>query len=106
MLEAEHFVEHYNDRRMHDTIARQINSADLLVLHKVDLLDEERIKQRLRFLQDQFSGVPVLITTNAEVPEQVLLDLEVNQRTSHSNHDEDHHDVTAHPFVSIVWRSQ
>lgn len=106
MLDAEHFVEHYNDRRMHDTIARQINSADLLVLNKVDLLDEERIKQRLRFLQDQFSGVPVLITTNAEVPEQVLLDLEVNQRTLYSNHDEDHHDVTAHPFVSIVWRSQ
>lgn len=102
VLDAEHIEEHYNDPLLHDTVARQIRDADLLILNKIDLLDKTQLQGCRQFLATQFPGMAVVETINAQIAESVLADMDhhdAHQRQVHDDEDADH------PFVSIAWRS-
>jgi G3E family GTPase len=61
------------DRRVGDTILRQLAAADLLVLNKVDLADDPAA---LRGWLGERSGAPVLEARHGDVPLAVLFGLE------------------------------
>ena len=61
------------DRRVGDTVTRQIAAADLLVLNKTDLADD--LPATRRWLTGQ-SPAPILEATHAEVPIDLLFGLE------------------------------
>jgi G3E family GTPase len=61
------------DRRIGDTVLRQLAAADLLVLNKIDLTDDPRA---LRAWLDERSGAPVLEARHGDAPLALLLGLE------------------------------
>ncbi len=60
------------DRRLDETVARQIRSADLLVLNKCDLVDPAGLAAARSILTSQRPGVPVVETVEAALPEAIL----------------------------------
>ena len=60
------------DRRLDETVARQIRSADLLVLNKCDLVDPAGLAAARAILASQRPGVPVVETVEAALPEAIL----------------------------------
>ncbi len=63
------------DKYVAETVKRQLRGADLIVLNKIDLIDEERCASVQSWLTELAPSVPVLTTRQAEVPREVLFDL-------------------------------
>ncbi len=73
------------DRRLDETVARQIRSADLLVLNKCDLVDPAGLAAARAVLASQRPGVPVVETVEAALPDGILaLDQLRPKRPRHS----------------------
>lgn len=62
---------------------KQIRSADLLLLNKVDLIDQKRVPQIIFEISSQYSDIQVIPTTYAKVdPETIFLAVEHKARPS------------------------
>lgn len=72
VVDAETVRQRAADRRVGDTIARQLAAADLLLLNKIDLADD---MQALRRWLSTQSPAPVLEAKHAEVPIDLLFGL-------------------------------
>lgn len=108
VLDAEHIEEQSSDPLLHDTVARQVRAADLLVLNKTDLITAEQLDACKAFLTRTFGGIPIFETTQAIVPEDLLLDTELHGRGAAEQRrnikDSPHgHRQPEHPFVSLAW---
>ncbi len=73
LVDAADVRERAADRRLADTIARQLNAADLLVLNKIDLADD---LDALRAWLTTHSTAPVLEAAQARVPVDLLFGLD------------------------------
>jgi G3E family GTPase len=73
VVDAAHVRERAADRRVGDTVTRQLAAADLLVLNKVDLADD---LIALRGWLPTHSAAPVLEARHADVPLDLLFGLD------------------------------
>jgi G3E family GTPase len=73
VVDAAHVLERAADRRVGDTVARQLAAADLLVLNKLDLADD---LDALRGWLRAQSAAPVLEARHADVPLDLLFGLD------------------------------
>lgn len=80
VADAETLPEKLVDRYVGRTIRRQLASADLIVLNKVDLLPAELIGQRLQWLAAEFPQVRVLPCERGDLPAEVLLGIPSRDR--------------------------
>lgn len=69
------------DPASRDTISAQLSAADLLVLNKLDLLDEAARLAARAMLNEAAPRRPVIATVGAAVPVEVALGIDTRQRT-------------------------
>lgn len=112
LVDAEGAPERLSDPRIGDVVARQIETADMLLLNKIDLTGPERqeaVTERLRELNPR---APILPCRNADIaPEALLgtaLSAEVGGTARHARHDhrqnEHGHHHHAEPFHAALVR--
>lgn len=106
VLDAEHIASQANDTLLHDTVASQIQGADLLVLNKKDLLTADQLSGRAAFIREQFGDIPIFETTQGAVPMALLLPVEgesafADARGTQGRIPKDQ--TAAHPFQTILW---
>jgi G3E family GTPase len=83
-----------NDRYVSRQVTRQLADADLVVLNKVDLIDDERETTLREWLQRTAPSVPVVAAVRAAVDREVLLgDLRPHRAASLADTDPPHHDA-------------
>ena len=75
LADAESVRAKASDKYVAETVKRQLRGADLIVLNKADLVDAARCASVLGWLKELAPSVPVLTTSQAEVPREVLFDL-------------------------------
>jgi G3E family GTPase len=63
-----------NDRYVGDTIERQLNSADLLVLNKIDLLESEQLGVLQQWVSAHWPATKSVCVENAQLPASIILD--------------------------------
>ena len=71
LADAETVRARHADERLQDTVDRQLAAADLLVLNKCDRVAEREREAAEAWLHDR-SGAPVIRTTSADIPMEVL----------------------------------
>ncbi|MET0210494.1 MAG: GTP-binding protein [Burkholderiaceae bacterium] len=77
----------WRDPLLADTVERQLRAADLIVVNKVDLIDDERERAALRAWIESIAGaVPQFETSEAEVPLAMLSGLALPEAVSAHAH--------------------
>jgi G3E family GTPase len=85
-----------SDRYVSRQVIRQLADADLVVLNKTDLIDDERESVLREWLQRTAPSVPVVAAVHAAVDRAVLLgDLRPHRAVSLTEPDPPHHDARA-----------
>ena len=89
LTDAETVQERANDKFMGDTITRQLDDADIVLLNKTDLVSEDQKTETLSWLEKQAASSAVVETRNSAVPLQVVLqverdtEIEISARSDH-----------------------
>lgn len=73
VADAETVIEKAKDKYVASTIRRQLAAADLILLNKIDLLDDATLAQRLAWLKSEYPGASIIETSFANVPVELLL---------------------------------
>jgi G3E family GTPase len=73
VVDAEQVRAQSTNKYVGDTVLRQFEQADLIVLNKIDLVSAEERRSLRAWLTDLAPGTPVIETTGSEVPIDVLL---------------------------------
>lgn len=73
LADAETVQQRANDKYIGDTITRQLDDADLLVLNKTDLVAEDQKAPLARWLADNFDCFSVIEAQRAQVDPEILL---------------------------------
>jgi G3E family GTPase len=76
VADAETVREKAHDKYVAKTIQRQLRSADLILLNKVDLIDESEVDNLTAWLAELTEGVPVACSVKCRVPMSLIFDLE------------------------------
>lgn len=94
LTDAETIRERYNDKFMGDTISRQLDDADIVLLNKTDLVsDEDRIETRA-WLETVSNVARIVESENSRVPLNVVLEaVHISVETKDGGH---HHHHTSH----------
>lgn len=87
LVDADTFVERANDRHVGDTVRRQVQGADLVLLTKTDLVDDVGV---VRDRVEEFTDAPILETPFARVPLEVLSGTDDRLRSTGTSNDEPH----------------
>lgn len=93
MADAEMIREKAVDRYVGRTVIQQLQSADVLILNKIDLVDEANRSAVRHWLAQQIPNTRIIEAQNADVPVSVLLG--TGQRANHEAKDalvEESHD--------------
>lgn len=78
---------HASDKYLADTIARQLASADLILLNKTDLLDESQLVQKKDWVRSNYQSARCVATSHADYPVDLFL-------TEHTSRDVNQCDKT------------
>ena len=62
-----------SDKYIGDTILRQLSDADILLMNKADLVDQDARASTLEWLRDVTDGCRIIETQHAQVDPQILL---------------------------------
>ncbi|MFT5176167.1 MAG: G3E family GTPase [Gammaproteobacteria bacterium] len=73
LADAETVRERASDRYMGDTVERQLNDADLIVLNKIDLVAAHTGEATLAWLTERFPQARVAATSQANLPPDLVL---------------------------------
>ncbi|MDC0431773.1 GTP-binding protein, partial [Paracoccaceae bacterium] len=73
LADAENIHERSKDKYMSDTILRQLEDADIILLNKVDLISRENRKMTLNWLNEIAYETPIIETNRSMVSPIVLL---------------------------------
>lgn len=68
------------DKYVGDTIERQLNSADLLVLNKIDLVENETLIDLKRWLAENWPTTKNVYVRQAQLPASIILDTIVSTK--------------------------
>lgn len=101
MVDAEQVADQLDDPLLADTLARQIESAGLLVLNKTDLVSSAQLEALKSRLTQQFGAIPMLHASHGQVPVEALTGLPEQLQVRHDAHD--HAQPPDHPFESGSW---
>ena len=71
LADAETLRSRHEDRRLRETVVRQLDAADLLVLNKCDRVSEEECEATESWVRDR-ARVPLIRAINADVPVELL----------------------------------
>lgn len=117
LVDAAAVREQLADPLLADTLLRQFAAADVLVLNKIDLLQEAELASVRASLAAAVPGVPMVVTQEGRLDLQWMLDAgsassgrQAVAVAGHCHHPEQDHDhahcveVPDHPFESQVWR--
>ena len=77
LADAETIQAKADDKYVAQTIRRQLIAADLIVLNKTDLVDEDKVADLASWI-GTFNTCPVIATTKSKVPLPILLDMTAN----------------------------
>lgn len=80
LADMETIVAHARDRYMGDTVTAQLAAADLLVLNKADLASGEMAPARTALLQQHAPTSRVLTVEHGQIPLEILLAADIQQR--------------------------
>jgi G3E family GTPase len=72
LVDAENILDQANDPLLADTVARQLASADILVLNKTDLISAEAVKKVRAELLKKYDRVPLVAAKFGQVSLQTL----------------------------------
>jgi G3E family GTPase len=75
---------------------KQITGGDLLLLNKIDLVAAEQLVKVTTWLEELQPGIPIMETTNCNLPVNILLGIEVNHQDKLSQVKQDMLDVHVH----------
>lgn len=114
VLDAEQFLS--VDRQYEVLAMNQVGMADIVIINKVDLVNETQLEAVRHYIRDIIPKSRIIETTQANIPLEFLLnigafDLErLTKRTAqeihvHGDHDEHHHEHehTDHTLVFNTW---
>ena len=73
LADAETIVARASDRYLADTIARQVDAADLLVLTKLDLLDPAAREARRGWVRARWPAARIAEAVRGDVPAEIIL---------------------------------
>ena len=73
LADAENVVTKANDKYVASTVRRQLQSADLIILNKTDLLTTTELEQRREWLENTFPGQSILESSFGKVPVSLLM---------------------------------
>jgi len=91
VADAETVREKANDKFVAQTVRRQLQAADLIVLNKADLCPTEHLDAVTAWLHEVAPATPVVKTSFGQVPLSVLLSIDPN-RHQHEAHDHPQHE--------------
>jgi len=74
LADAESVQTRANDKYMGDTINRQLDDADIIILNKTDLVPEDAQKEIFHWLESKSKHASIIAAKNSAVPLQVVLD--------------------------------
>lgn len=107
VIDAENIENYSKDPQLTETVSRQINAADLLILNKMDLISHSQHEDVKNHLRDAYGNIPVFETSHARVPEEILIDTESRDTKRVSTHREHassrHSHELDHAFVTYAW---
>ncbi|MGI9500605.1 MAG: CobW family GTP-binding protein [Geminicoccaceae bacterium] len=95
--DAESLQSRANDRFMGDTIKRQLDDADLILLNKADLVPSDRFEDTLAWLHHQMPKARVVTTQRAAAPLEIILGAHLDDA---SNRRTGRHDANDH-FIAV-----
>ncbi len=72
LVDAETVMTKAEDRYVGDTVRAQLRSADVLIVNKADLVDDQTLSRTLEWLGRISPGVPTITTTRAAVAPELL----------------------------------
>ena len=100
------------DPLLADTLARQLKSADLVVLNKADIASADALAAAKAWVEASAPGTPCIETTEAAVPLALLSGLPQSALAPHAcgpdcEHDHDHdHGSPDHGAIFQTWSAQ
>ncbi len=96
MTDAASIRQRAMDERLSDTVDRQLAAADLLILNKCDLIDDDTRAEVRQWLGEQ-TPAPIVESRHADLPLALLAAqaLEPQQDPVHRSHEADHSDIFA-----------
>lgn len=97
LVDAERLQGQLQDTRIDDTVRRQIEGADILILNKVDLVDAAMLERARATLVSLKPGARVVETSSARVPFDIL-DMSDGSRAPRATFAA-HHEDTFHRFL-------
>lgn len=90
LADAANLLDQTADLRLTDTIERQIDSADLVLLNKTDLVDADRKEACWRWIRERRSKLPIYDVVGANVPVELLFGIDANQHDQRAGHNHHH----------------
>ena len=84
LADALSIMQNAKHKYLADTILRQLNDADLVLLNKIDLVTSENLSLLLQWLAEQLPNTQVIESTKYLMPIQVLFDSQVNNTSDES----------------------
>lgn len=75
LVDASMLLTQVRDPLLADTLERQLRAADLLILNKIDLIDQTSRVLVLNYLATQVSGTPVVEAVEGRVPPSIVTGL-------------------------------
>ena len=93
LVDAAAFTRQIRDEYIGDTVERQLQEADIIVLSKSDLVPAQSLRTVQDWLADSWPGKPVITAMQGRVPNEVLLgtigSAEARQAHPHADRDYD-----------------
>lgn len=81
LANAELIQDQATDRYVGDTIERQLSSADLLVLNKIDLIEDEPLIDLKNWLAANWPNTKTVYVRQAQLPASIILDTIMSTKT-------------------------
>ena len=72
MVDAEQIRTQADNVYVGDTVLRQLQQADVLILNKTDLIDVDSVAEVKQWLSERAPKTPILETRHAEVPHEIV----------------------------------
>ncbi len=88
------------------TFEDQVSSADLVVLHKIDLVDAGELTALEAAIHAMNPGVPILRAARGDVPADVLFPRGPSRTRLHADEGHDHHHAHDHAAHHAGWVSE